>query len=190
LCRTFDVEIEEEAETPAYFISHKAVICSLRDPFHEFYKCIIWRTIYPLQHRSSYFSPHHTLLPFTGMQTGRTCSLALIHRPLSLHEVQHFVYAVSSVNVDKKWYWKLHVLEPNVKKENLPAYLPTYLLTHLSTYISIHLSIHPYLRPSNAFLKTTVRNNVSVLEFIVRYLLHVSAPIGGHLQKHCCVRWF
>jgi hypothetical protein len=35
---------------------------------------------------------------------------------------------------------------------------------------------------TNAFLKTTVRNNVSVLDFIVHYLLHVSAPIGGHLQ--------
>jgi hypothetical protein len=33
---------------------------------------------------------------------------------------------------------------------------------------------------SNAFLKTTVRNNVSVLDFIEHYLLHVSAPIGGH----------
>jgi hypothetical protein len=32
------------------------------------------------------------------------------------------------------------------------------------------------------FLKTTVRNNVFVLDFIVHYLLHVSAPIGGHLQ--------
>jgi hypothetical protein len=29
------------------------------------------------------------------------------------------------------------------------------------------------------FLKTTVRNNVFVLDFIVHYLLHVSAPIGG-----------
>jgi hypothetical protein len=35
---------------------------------------------------------------------------------------------------------------------------------------------------TNAFLKTTVRNNVSVLDYIVHYLLHVSAPIGGHLQ--------
>jgi hypothetical protein len=35
------------------------------------------------------------------------------------------------------------------------------------------------------FLKTTVRNNVSVLDFIVHYLLHVSAPIGGHLQVKC-----
>jgi hypothetical protein len=34
----------------------------------------------------------------------------------------------------------------------------------------------------NAFLKTTVRNSVSVLYFILHYLLHVSAPIGGHLQ--------
>jgi hypothetical protein len=32
------------------------------------------------------------------------------------------------------------------------------------------------------FLKTTVRNNVFVLDFIVYYLLHVSAPICGHLQ--------
>jgi hypothetical protein len=38
---------------------------------------------------------------------------------------------------------------------------------------------------TNAFLKTTVRNNVSVLEFIVHYLLHVLAPIGGHLQVKC-----
>jgi hypothetical protein len=38
---------------------------------------------------------------------------------------------------------------------------------------------------TNAFLKTTVRNNVSVLHFIVHYLLHVSAPIGGHLQVKC-----
>jgi hypothetical protein len=37
----------------------------------------------------------------------------------------------------------------------------------------------------NAFLKTTVRNNVSVFDFIVHYLLHVSAPIGGHLQVKC-----
>jgi hypothetical protein len=35
---------------------------------------------------------------------------------------------------------------------------------------------------TNAFLKTIVRNNVSVLDFIVHCLLHVSAPIGGHLQ--------
>jgi hypothetical protein len=38
---------------------------------------------------------------------------------------------------------------------------------------------------TNALLKTTVRNNVSVLDFIVNYLLHVSAPIGGHLQVKC-----
>jgi hypothetical protein len=38
---------------------------------------------------------------------------------------------------------------------------------------------------TNAFLKTTVRNNVFVLDFIVHYLLHVSAPIGGHLQVIC-----
>jgi hypothetical protein len=36
--------------------------------------------------------------------------------------------------------------------------------------------------PLMLFLKTTVRNNVSVLDYIVHYLLHVSAPIGGHLQ--------
>jgi hypothetical protein len=43
--------------------------------------------------------------------------------------------------------------------------------------------LHPVARVStNAFLKTTVRNNVSVLYFIVHYLLHVSAPIGGHPQ--------
>jgi hypothetical protein len=35
------------------------------------------------------------------------------------------------------------------------------------------------------FPKTTVRSNVSVLDFIVHYLLHVSAPIGGHLQVKC-----
>jgi hypothetical protein len=34
----------------------------------------------------------------------------------------------------------------------------------------------------NAFLKTTICNNVFVLDFIVHYLLHVSAPIGGQLQ--------
>jgi hypothetical protein len=46
--------------------------------------------------------------------------------------------------------------------------------------------LHPVARVStNAFLKTTVSNNVSVLEFIVHYLLHVSAPIGGHLQVKC-----
>jgi hypothetical protein len=39
--------------------------------------------------------------------------------------------------------------------------------------------------PLMLFLKTTVRNNVSVLDFIVHYLLHVSAPIGGHLQVVC-----
>jgi hypothetical protein len=38
---------------------------------------------------------------------------------------------------------------------------------------------------TNAFLKTTVRNNISVLNFIVHYLLDVSAPIGGHLQVKC-----
>jgi hypothetical protein len=38
---------------------------------------------------------------------------------------------------------------------------------------------------TNAFLKTTVRNNVSVLDFIVHYLLHVSAPISSHLQVKC-----
>jgi hypothetical protein len=32
---------------------------------------------------------------------------------------------------------------------------------------------------TNAFLKTTVRNNVSVLDFIVHYLLHVSATYRG-----------
>jgi hypothetical protein len=36
--------------------------------------------------------------------------------------------------------------------------------------------------PLMLFLKTTVRNNVFVLDFIVHYLLNVSAPIGGHLQ--------
>jgi hypothetical protein len=46
--------------------------------------------------------------------------------------------------------------------------------------------MHPVARVStNAILKTTVRNNVSVLDFIVHYLLHVSAPIGGHLQVKC-----
>jgi hypothetical protein len=46
--------------------------------------------------------------------------------------------------------------------------------------------LHPVARvSSNAFLKTIVRNNVSVLDFIVHYLLHVSAPIGGHLQVKC-----
>jgi hypothetical protein len=38
---------------------------------------------------------------------------------------------------------------------------------------------------NKAFLKTTVSNNVSVLDFIMHYLLHVSAPIGGHLQVKC-----
>jgi hypothetical protein len=38
---------------------------------------------------------------------------------------------------------------------------------------------------TNALLKTTVRNNVFVLDFIVHYLLHVSAPIGDHLQVIC-----
>jgi hypothetical protein len=38
---------------------------------------------------------------------------------------------------------------------------------------------------TNAYLKTTARNNVSVLDFIMHYLLHVSAPIGGHLQAKC-----
>jgi hypothetical protein len=37
----------------------------------------------------------------------------------------------------------------------------------------------------NAFLKTTARNNVFVLNFIVHYFLQVSAPIGGHLQVIC-----
>jgi hypothetical protein len=46
--------------------------------------------------------------------------------------------------------------------------------------------LHPVARVStNAFLKTAVRNNVSVLDFIVHYLLHVSTPIGGHLQVKC-----
>jgi hypothetical protein len=53
--------------------------------------------------------------------------------------------------------------------------------------------LHPVARVStNAFLKTTVRNNVSVLDFIVHYLLHVLAPIGGHLQVKCTqniLRW-
>jgi hypothetical protein len=38
---------------------------------------------------------------------------------------------------------------------------------------------------NNAVLKTTIRNNVSVLDFIVHFLLHVSAPIGGRLQVKC-----
>jgi hypothetical protein len=42
-----------------------------------------------------------------------------------------------------------------------------------------------FLYITNAFFKTTVRNNVSVLDFIVHYLLHVSAPIGGHLLVKC-----
>jgi hypothetical protein len=45
---------------------------------------------------------------------------------------------------------------------------------------------------TNAFLRTTVCNNVSVLDFIVHYLLHVSAPTGGHLQVKCTqniLRW-
>jgi hypothetical protein len=45
--------------------------------------------------------------------------------------------------------------------------------------------LHPVAHVStNALLKTTVSNNVSVLDFIVHYL-HVSAPIGGHLQVKC-----
>jgi hypothetical protein len=50
-------------------------------------------------------------------------------------------------------------------------------------YIPEHRSVQVVY--SNAFLKTTVRNNVSVLESIVHYLLPVSAPIGGHLQVKC-----
>jgi hypothetical protein len=43
--------------------------------------------------------------------------------------------------------------------------------------------LHPVARVStNAFLKTTVRNNAFVLDFNAHYLLHVSAPIGGQLQ--------
>jgi hypothetical protein len=45
---------------------------------------------------------------------------------------------------------------------------------------------------TNAFFKTTVHNNVSVLGFIVHYLLNVSASIGGHLQVKCTqniLRW-
>jgi hypothetical protein len=45
----------------------------------------------------------------------------------------------------------------------------------------ILLRVYPLIR----FLKTTVRNNVFVIDFIVHYLLHVSAPIGGHLQVIC-----
>jgi hypothetical protein len=46
--------------------------------------------------------------------------------------------------------------------------------------------LHPVARVStNVFLKSTVRNNVSGLDFIVHYLLYVSAPIGGHLQVKC-----
>jgi hypothetical protein len=41
------------------------------------------------------------------------------------------------------------------------------------------------LLTTNDFLKTTIHNNVSVLDFIVHYLLHVLAPIGGHLQVKC-----
>jgi hypothetical protein len=45
--------------------------------------------------------------------------------------------------------------------------------------------LHPVARVfANAFLKTTIRNNVFVIDFIVHYL-HVSAPIDGHLQVIC-----
>jgi hypothetical protein len=46
--------------------------------------------------------------------------------------------------------------------------------------------LHSVARVStDAFLKTTVRNNVFVLDFIVHYLLHVSAQVDGHLQLIC-----
>jgi hypothetical protein len=44
---------------------------------------------------------------------------------------------------------------------------------------------NPNVHTTNAFLKTTVCNNVFVVDFIVHYLLNVSAPIGGHLQVIC-----
>jgi imidazolonepropionase-like amidohydrolase len=55
---------------------------------------------------------------------------------------------------------------------------------HLCRNTQTHSSRAIYT-DTNAFLKTTVRNNVSVLDFIVHYLLHVSAPIGGHPQAKC-----
>jgi hypothetical protein len=50
--------------------------------------------------------------------------------------------------------------------------------THLIVGFCILLRVYPLM----LFLKTTVRNNVFVLDFIVHYLLQVSALIGGHLQ--------
>jgi hypothetical protein len=53
---------------------------------------------------------------------------------------------------------------------------------HKSSVVFNCWVLQPVSRVStNAFLKTTVLKNVFVLYFIVHYLLHVSAPIGGHL---------
>jgi hypothetical protein len=54
-------------------------------------------------------------------------------------------------------------------------------------YFGLYSPLEPWLgrrSSTNAFLKTTVRKNVSELDFIVHYL-HVSAPISGHLQVKC-----
>jgi hypothetical protein len=58
----------------------------------------------------------------------------------------------------------------------------------MNEFFSVYLILPAALGPgvsSNAFLKTIIRNNVSVLDFVVHYLLHVSAPIGGHFQVKC-----
>jgi hypothetical protein len=55
----------------------------------------------------------------------------------------------------------------------------------LVSLVRFRLNDLAYLAITNAFLKTTLGNNVSVLDFIVHYLLHVSAQIGGNLQVKC-----
>jgi hypothetical protein len=69
----------------------------------------------------------------------------------------------------------------HVRSCNHKTWLPGNIMLGFNCWV-----LHPVARVStNAFLKTTVRNNVSVLDFIVHYLLHFSAPIGGHLQVKC-----
>jgi hypothetical protein len=85
---------------------------------------------------------------------------------------------------------------PARKGNNIMILDPNKTHTHHYALRPININcwvLHPVARVStNAFLKTTVRNNVSVLDFIVHYLLHVSALIGGHLQVKCTqniLRW-
>jgi hypothetical protein len=56
---------------------------------------------------------------------------------------------------------------------------------HLVLILIVGFCILLRVYPVMLFLKPPYATMFFVLDFIVHYLLHVSAPIGGHLQVKC-----